>query len=295
MKPRLALAFLIFGTGAVAAQAPGSTELGKAEVEVPMDLSTKHIGLEVSVGTEGPFRFNLDTYAVTSACVDQSFAKRMGFDKVGTARNGDGSGTFEQRDIVLIPEIRVGGAVFKDVQALVDDYSWVKLPEGGSIDGLLGYHLFSDLLLELDYPNERVVLRRGALAEEDPHVISYPALRNAPDIPVLIGDRSYVMGIDSGAQSGLSLPSAMMDELELAGEPALAGRAQTVYSEAGIFRCALAERFRFAGHEVEELEATFSEIFGKPLIGHDVLVGYSVTFDQQNGRVRFREPAARAR
>lgn len=258
-----------------------------------MDLSTDHIAVRVSFGGEETFSFNLDTYAVTTACVDERFARRMGFEKVDVVRNGDGSGEFRERDIVLIPELRFGGATFKDVRALVDDYSWVKTPTGGSIDGLLGYHLFRDLLLELDYPGKRVVLRRGELPADEPHVISAEVLKQQPDVPLKIGAERFVFGIDSGAASSLSLPAEYLDRLALAQPPVVAGRAKTVYKEAEILTATLSDPLLLAGHEHPGLTGTFSELFGKPLLGHGFLRRYRVTFDQKHGRVRFQLPEKR--
>ena len=91
-----------------------------SSIEIPVDLSTDHVAIEVFVNGQGAFPFNLDTYAVTTACVDERFAKRMKLKKVDTVMNGDGSGALRERDIVLIPELRIGQAVFKNVRALVD-------------------------------------------------------------------------------------------------------------------------------------------------------------------------------
>ena len=273
---------------ALAARPAGhEVELAEPVVNVSVNLSKSHLGLEVTLGHEGPFWFNLDTYAVTTACIDSEFAKQMGYEKVGTTRNGDGSGEWRTLDVVLIPELRLGGATFTNVRALTDDYSWVEGPDGEPVKGLLGYHLFRDLLLELDYHNERVVLQRGELLSEDEHVIEYEALTESPDIPIHIGDREVVVGIDSGAQSALSLPYSLLKDLELLDDPVKAGRARTVYSSAIVWAGELKRELQFAGQRHINERATFSELFGKPLFGHALLKKYSITFDQKNGRVRF--------
>ncbi len=273
-----------------APRSTGATTLATPVVEIPIDLSTRHVSVEVSINGEGPFHFNLDTYAVTTACVDQRFAKRMGFKKVDTVMNSDGSGVVVERDLVLIPELKFGGATFRNVRALVDDYSWVKTPEGGAIDGLLGYHLFRELLLEIDYPRKVVILQKGELSANDEHVVSHRALRDRPDFPLHIGKQRIIVGVDSGAASDLSLPSSFIERLKLAEPPVTVGRAKTVYSEADIQTGVLSEPLRFADHEQVGVTATFSELFGKPLLGHGLLAQYSVTFDQKNGRIRFVRP-----
>ena len=50
--------------------------------------------------------------------------------------------------------------------------------------------------------------------------------------------------------------------------PVTVGRAKTVYNEADIQTGVLSEPLRFADHEQVGVTATFSELFGKPLLGH---------------------------
>ncbi len=268
------------------------TLLSKPVARVAMKTSTQHVSIDVFTTNAGPHRFNLDTYALYPACVDKKFAKRMGFKKLGTVRNGDGSGKVVTLDTVLIPELRLGGVVFKDVPALVDDYSWVSSPEGEQIEGLLGYPLFNELLLELDYPNQEVLLRRGELAADAPDVLSHPTLRIRPDLPIRIGDLDIVAGLDSGARSGLMLAPEFIDQLELKAPPKKAGRAKTVYSEADILAAQLTLPLQLPGDALANVPVAFCEVFGKPLIGNDVLQRYSVTFDQVHGRVRFSKPTS---
>ncbi|MFT7664371.1 MAG: hypothetical protein ACI87A_002603, partial [Planctomycetota bacterium] len=264
-----------------------STRLAIEVVEIPMDRSTGQLSIQVSIGSEGPLAFDLDTYVVTTACVDFEFAKRMGFEKVGTVMNGDGSGAVHERDVVLIPELRFGHATFSNVEALVDDYSWVPTPSGESIKGLLGYHLFKELLLELDYPNERILLRKGQLPRGGKHVITYSALKRRPDIPVLIGSKRIVFGIDTGAEAQISMTQALSEELGLADESVLVGTARTVYSSSKVWTGTFTSPFTIAGHELNQVNGSFCELFKTPLIGNHLLENFSVTFDQQTGRIQF--------
>ena len=260
-----------------------------------MDMSMGHIALQVELPngdpeSSGTFTFNLDTYAITTACVDEKFAEEMGFETTGMVLNGDGTGKVIPRDVVLIPELRVGGATFKNVSAMVDDYSWVIGPGGEPIKGLLGYHMFRDLLLVLDYPNDQVIFERGELPKDAPHVISNRVIKTFPDIPLKIGEETFIVGLDSGAQGTLSLPSKLMETLALKGEPEVLGKARTVYSEEPVLGTTLLDPVTFGGHTLVTEEATFSKVFVKPLMGHEIMSRFRVTFDQQSRRVQFLRP-----
>jgi len=271
------------------ATAEAKAQFETSKVVIPFDASRKHLAIKVHINGQGPFDFNVDTYASCEACVDHELAKRLELPIVGTAQNGDGSGKTVQRDLVGITELSLGGATFTEVTALVDDYRWVTAPDGDPIDGLIGYELFKRLLLTVDYPNHRIEFSRGAL-DADEHTIEGVSNDGTPDVTLTIGDREFHVGIDTGSTGTLSLPADRFDELTLASEPRLVGRARTVYSTEDIFDATLAERVGLAGFTREDQVVSSSKLFGHPLLGYGILRDYAVTFDQVGGRIRFARP-----
>ncbi len=276
---RLALAVLLASAPVPAAL----QELPTSRVEIPFDGSTGHIALDVFLGADETHAFQLDTYALVPACIDRRVARRLGLETIGSTTNGDGSGTTRELDLVRLPELRVGGVVFQDVQALVDDYSFVHTASGAPIDGLLGYPLFRELLLEIDFANERIVLSRGDLPLIGPGVVANAALRERPDLKLRIGAHELVVGVDTGSASSLLLNTSFLERLKLVRAPVSVGRARTVYSEAEILGAEIEDVLVLAGREYRGVQAEFSEIFGKPLIGCGLLKDLTVTFDQRNG------------
>ncbi len=151
---------------------------------LPMDHSSGYLEVEVMVNGKGPFRFQLDTYASIEACVDDDFAHALNLPKIGTIRNSDGH-RFQEKDLVRIDGLEFGGAHFAAVRTLVDDYDWID--EGGrKIDGLLGFPLFRDLLLTIDYPKSRIILGRGRLKAKDAHCIPFTTPTGSPDIMLML-------------------------------------------------------------------------------------------------------------
>src|SRR4029079_16628896 len=79
---------------------------------------------------------------------------------VGQVRSGDPSGLNARTvPVVSVDTVEIGGARFEDLRGSVRD-STEGLP-GETVDGILGFGLFGDCLLTLDYPGERVRLARG--------------------------------------------------------------------------------------------------------------------------------------
>jgi len=283
------------GLGCAAeAAAPGRSRLDTERVELAFDRSAGFVAVRTMINGWGPFWFNIDTYASIHACVDHTLARELQLPKTDTTLNSDGSGNTVERDIVTIDEIRLGGAVFEGTRALVDDYSWVKAPDGSAVRGLLGFELFKKLLLTIDYPESRIVLERGRLSRKSEDVIRYVDPRGVPDIAVEVGDTPLLVGIDSGGKVGLFLGRPQVEQLEIEGTPTLSGQTRSVYATADIYTVRAQGELKLAGHRHHPLDITFTDADRHGLIGYDLLQFYAITFDQRHNLVRFSEPGVKS-
>ena len=80
---------------------------------------------------------------------------------VGHAKVTDLSGQGEQRsEMVWIDSLKIGGLEFEEVQAVQHGL----FREEQNCQGVLGFPLFEDYLLTLDYPGRRMILHRGYCA-----------------------------------------------------------------------------------------------------------------------------------
>src|SRR5437763_11528847 len=133
--------------------------------------------IEVKLNGQGPFAFMIDTGAGMQADIDTSVAQGLNLQPSGRAINSDPSGE-NDREVatVTIDSIMIGGGVakgtrarrtgegvveFRNVTAIVRPHKITK--DYPDVDGILGFALFSDYLLSLDYPAMQVRLARGAL------------------------------------------------------------------------------------------------------------------------------------
>jgi hypothetical protein len=178
--------------------AAADVELAEDPVIVPMTHGTKHATVEVFVNGRGPYLFQVDTYHSGEASVDHELVRELGLVKTGTIMNSDGQTSME-RDVVAVDELRLGGATFRELTAWTGDYEWIERPDGGQVQGILGFALFAELLLTYDYPGNRLILGRGGLTAEDAHTIPFSvADSGSPDIRLKLDDRELVFGIDTG-------------------------------------------------------------------------------------------------
>lgn len=268
---------------------PAGVHLGDSPIVVPMDHSSGHVVVDVYLGDKGPYLFQVDTYASIGACLDDDLAEELGLSVVGTTLNSDGRNV-HTRNLVSIPTLRLGDATFTDVVTLVDDYGWIGTRNGRTVDGLLGFALFSELLLTFDYPGSRLVIGLGGLDEDAPHSMPIELTSGSPDIRLQIGEVSALVGIDTGHGGRLALDLEDAGRMPLTAEPEVVGQARSVYSTFDVYGATLAQPVMLAGHRLDALQVTFTEGSQRGLMGHDILQGYVVSFDQRSRRVQFALP-----
>jgi hypothetical protein len=182
-------------------------------------------------------------------------------------------------------ELTLGDARFENVPVLVYDCAPLSAHLGVKIDGVLGFPLFREILLTLDYPGNRVVLQPAATLAIPPGMaIPLDDNHKTPVIRMQLGERSLVALVDSGSDAAFSLNPVGLDP-RFAFGPRIGGTIGTIGGE---------HRQRLARLEdpisIGDLE------FPRPIvdltdnlsaIGAGLLRHFSVTFDQEHNRVVF--------
>ncbi len=264
-------------------------ELPETRVHVPMDHSSGHVVVDVYLGDKGPYLFQVDTYASIDACLDDDLAEELGFPVVGTTLNSDGRNT-STRNLVSIPELRLGDAVFKNARTLVDDYDWIGTRNGRKVDGLLGFTLFRELVLGFDYPESRLVLSKGSVTEKSSYSLPFKAPSGSPDIVVEVEGLSLEVGIDTGFGGTLALHTSDAEDLPLDAKLKVVGQSRSAYSTYDIYGARLTKPVTLAAHALNRMNVTFMEGSARRLLGYGILKDFVVSFDQRTRRVSFVPP-----
>jgi predicted aspartyl protease len=250
---------------------PKTIELDSSVVKVPM-VGTKTLPLvEVKLNGKGPYRLLVDTGANVTM-LQIRVADEL---KLPVLRPGDKS------KLVALESVDIGGAHFRDL--VVGARTWDE-----KIDGVLGFNLFADCLLTLDYLRQQISLQKGVLPKANgKDVLSYSLNDNRhPVIEINIGKVRNAVMIDTGAAQGVVVPHALASKLRfisgLVPGPNLS-TFSTPQSRAMVGR--LEGSIRFGIHEIVEptIYVRDEEI---PIIGSGVLMGFVLTFDQKNKTVR---------
>ena len=259
----------------------------KFAVDLPMQFRGSMPVIEVSVNGKGPFLFAIDTGAQGEARADSSLVQRLQLPKVNEGVVGDGSNRNSRKvDVIQFETLAIGSLKFRNIQALTRNYNTV--PSYLKIDGILGFDLFSNHLLTLDYPNKRVRIERGELPKPDgKEILRFENPLGIPIIELSTGGIKLVAGIDSGDSEGISFPLALINVLPRASESKVIGKARTVTNEYEIKEVRLKNMLYMGSSEFFEPTVTYSEFFDGISLGGMMLREFSVTFDQKNQRVRF--------
>lgn len=272
--------------------APARTQLA-APVTIPMSLAGHEKPVvEARVNGKGPFRFFLDTCA-GGMVVDASLARELDLPETGRTRIGDPT---DSRRIdaaaVRIDSLTLAGAEFHDLPAVAWDrsklYSAADAPRG-----VIGFPVFRDCLLTLDYPASTVTIAPGALpACDGREIVPITIERDIPSIALTVAGHTMSAHVDSGSMGGLNIPERLAEGLKFKSPPEVVGRARTVSSEFDVKRAVLEGAVTLAAHSFENPEVSLNGALPSPVVGTQFLSPFRVTFDQANARARFERTGA---
>lgn len=285
------LALLVAGCTSAAsrrAPQPGRTTLGSPLVILPAQTIGNHLVIEVKWDRTGPYRFLIDTGSSTTL-VTAALARRYPGQEVPPwtppvrVKGADGKITTLPR--ASVRRLELGEARFEDVDVLIYDCAALSAHLGVKIDGVLGFPLFRELLLTLDYPGSRVLLQSAREVPLLPGTtVPFDDAQKIPLISVRLGERSLVALIDSGSDAVFSLNPVGL-EPRFAFGPVVGATVGTLSGEHTQQIGRLAETLVMGGQAFPQPVVDLTDEL--PGIGGGLLRHFSVSFDQQRDRVTF--------
>jgi hypothetical protein len=272
---------------------PDRTMIPPAGVEVPMLESDHMPAVHVMVNGQGPFLFAIDTGAAGTLRLDSTLVERLGLKPVGEIQASDGSGrNVRTMALVAVDSLQIGEARFVGgLQAAVRNYNERAL--AGKIDGILGFGLFSDALLRLDYPGKKVAVLPGSLPEANgDDVLDYRVDRGIPEIDLVVAGVRVPSHVDAGSMGGFGLPDTLIARLPLASEPRVIGRGRTVSNSFEIRAAELKGDVVFGGFRYPNATVAFQPVMPMGNVGSRILRDFRITFDQKHRRMKLEKTAA---
>lgn len=268
---------------------PGRTELDSPLVIVPARALSNYLVVEAKWDKRGPYHFLIDTGAsvtlVSPELAARYAAKNAPPITTPLVRVKSADGETALLTAVTLRKIALGGASFENVQALVYDCAAISAHLGVQIDGILGFPLFRETILTLDYPNSRVLLQPRSAAPLVPgRPVPFNNDRKTPIIPLRLGNETFVALIDSGSDAALSLnPVGLEPTFSVTPRPGATIATLSGDRQQDIGR--LAQTLRIGDYRVEQPIVDLTDELTS--IGGGILKNFTVTFDQEHNRVTF--------
>jgi len=260
---------------------------GTGRCPVPLQLRRGVPFVKVMLNGRGPFIFAVDTGTSRAAIVSPAVVKELKLPMVGRAHLLDLTGRSSQTvDETLLGTIELPGHAFRSVRAMVH----ASLPSLGPYDGVLGFSLFRDTILTLDFPQRCLRLGDAGLpAGSDPNVLPFSTPRNVPVVALTIGEQRVLAQIDSGG-GGINLPGSAASAVEFAAHTEVPVRAQSQLNNFFLRGGVMKGEVVLGGHVFRQPFVEIGDQIPVGNLGALSLQDFAITFDQGQRLVRFQAP-----
>jgi predicted aspartyl protease len=238
----------------------------------------------VEINGKGPYRFIIDTGTGAEAFVSPELADELQLPKAPEAvvLNDPSKQGGQRVPVVVLPTIRLAGVDFTSVRAIRHAVTG----EAGTCQGMLGFTLFRNYLLTLDFPNRLVKLAEGALTPDgEKAVLPFRMQDGVPIASLSVNGQEVEAQLDSGG-GGLTLPEALAAHQKWDVPPVVFATGQTLTTRfdikaARLYGYVKVGKYTF-DHPVVEIHPAFPLVnFGSP-----PMQSFSITFDQKHLLVR---------
>jgi hypothetical protein len=268
---------------------PGRTRLESTPVVLSALTVSNYLIVEAKWDRYGPYHFLIDTGASVTL-VSPELAARYGAKnpfppETPLVRVKSAEGETALLPPTMLRRLELDGARFEDVPALIYDCAPLSAHLGLKLDGILGFPLFRETLLTLDYPHSQVVLQpRSAAQPASGSTIAFNNDRKTPIIPVRLGDRTFAALIDSGSVAALSLnPVGLQPAFAVA--PRTGATVGTLTGDRAQRIGRLADSLAIGRYTLVRPLADLTDELAS--LGGGVLKYFTVTFDQEHNQVTF--------
>ena len=269
---------------------PRRTSLESAHSVLKASLLSNFLVVETQWDKHGPYHFIIDTGS-SATLVTPDLAKRYG----GRARGNQApvrvlgaNGQVKLLNPINLKRLDLGSARFEGVQALVHDLADLSSHLGVRIDGVLGFPLFRETLLTLDYLHSEVTITPYGVPMAWPGVtIPFNNEQNTPLIPIQLGTESFIALVDSGSDAALSLNTVGLHPGFQYG-PKPGALVATLAGDRLRMTGRLAQALTIGAYVVEEPIVDMTDELSS--IGGGLLRNFAVTFDQKRNQVTFFRP-----
>ena len=256
-------------------QGPPAKSDGKPVV-LNMELLGSRPLVRVSVNGKGPFAFLLSPESETTL-VDRTLAAELDAKTQSSASGGS------HVDVTLeLGSIKTTvTAAVTDIAQFVPEFGPRALPRG-----VISLSVWKNQLVTIDYPRWRVMTEPGALPAADGREVFDLSPGREFTVPLSIAERSVPCRVDPLFSGGILVPASFVKDLPLVGRPIPRGSISMPKGALDVQEARLAVSVRLGGFEIPNPIVQFSDRLPTAIVGGQLLVAFSITYDLSNGRAR---------
>jgi hypothetical protein len=259
------------------AAAPARAQTSRHSVH--MDVVHGKPYVMVMVNDKGPFRFVVDTGTGGQAFISPALADQLQLPAIGEARLIDPSGQGGQHSrILFIDSLKIAGVQFNEIKAIRHSLAG----EDDTCMGLLGFTLFRDYLLTLDYPNRSLTLAQGALkGDGEKSVLPFRMPDGVPIAAIRIGSQLVEAQLDSGG-IGLDLPEQLASQFKFESTPVLYANGESLSTRFQLKAGRLETDVHLGRYTFAQPMVEIHPAFPRANLGACAMQHFAITFDQKN-------------
>ena len=288
---------LLFFSGCVSAnrRSPGRTLVDVKPAVLPARIISNFFVVESKWSDGRTYRFLIDTGS-TATLVTPDLAKRFAAkERRGTPPRKvhvrSATGGEIDLDAITLRQLTLGEASFERVPALIFDFTDLSSHLGLAIDGIIGFPVFRNTILTLDYPGEKLVIAPYPVIAPPPQkptprvsTIAFNNEQGTPLIPIQMGNESFIVLIDSGSDGSLSVNPVGLHP-RFANGPRAGTIISSLQGDRRQFTGRLNQDVLIGAHTITKPVVDLTEQLSS--IGGEFLRHFLLTFDQRRNQVTF--------
>ena len=279
-------------------RSPGRTVL-ETKTTLPARVISNFFVVETKLSDGKTYRFIVDTGS-TATLISPELAKKFAMkERHGAPRRKvhvrSASGGEIDLEAVTLRRLSLGDALFERVPALIFDFTDLSGHLGVPIDGIVGFPVFRNTLLTMDYPGNKLVIESypefpGPRPPSSLRVspIAFNNEEGTPLIPIQMGNESFIVLIDSGNDGSLSLNPVGLHP-HFANGPRVGTLISSLQGDRRQLTGRLSQKVLIGTQAIENPIVDLTDQLSS--IGGEFLRHFVVTFDQLHNQVTFTRDA----
>lgn len=195
-------------------------------VEIPFELHANLVVIPLRINDSDTLRFLVDTGLGATLLTDTSVVSKLGLKSIRTVElNGLGIHKSLKADVVIDSKIQVGQAyaLHQNLIYVNDDLLNLSSSIGTKIHGIIGFDLFANVVVTIDYARSRLVLTKPASYRYKKRkglrlpitIIDNKPYINQVELSGIRGKLANRILLDTGAGHVLLLEANLADSVEI--------------------------------------------------------------------------------